>query len=211
MIRPVLEIVLGAGMVGAVAALLAGVRSRDRALEIASKAAASACFVALGMVRCDPGSAVELWLIAGLVACAAGDLLLLAERTFDLGLAAFLLGHVAYIAAFGLARPPASWPLAAAAPLAVAGVLVARWLWPRLGRRRASVTVYIAIISFMVWGAFAAAGAGRLPATVAAGALLFYLSDLAVARRRFAGGGVGTRMAGLLLYYAGQLLIALAV
>ena len=205
------EIILGAGMVGAVAALLAGIRSGDRVLETVSKGAASGCFVALALGRCDPGSAVDLWLTAGLVACAVGDLLLLVDRAFVLGLVSFLIGHVGYIAAFTVARPPASWPVAGLAPLVAAAVVVAYWLWPRLGRRRAPVMVYIAVISAMVWGAFAAAGRGGLWPGVAVGALLFYLSDLEVARRRFVGGGVGTRMVGLVLYYAGQLLIALAV
>jgi hypothetical protein len=46
---------------------------------------------------------------------------------------------------------------------------------------------------------------------VRAGALLFYLSDLAVARDRFVRPGLANRLVGLPLYYAGQVLLALAL
>jgi uncharacterized membrane protein YhhN len=63
----------------------------------------------------------------------------------------------------------------------------------------------------MVWGAVAVAREGALPATVAAGAVLFYLSDLAVARHRFVKAEFLNRGIGLPLYYAGQVLIALSI
>jgi uncharacterized membrane protein YhhN len=44
-----------------------------------------------------------------------------------------------------------------------------------------------------------------------AGAALFYLSDLAVARQRFVAPGFENKLIGLPLYYAGQLLLASAV
>ena len=47
--------------------------------------------------------------------------------------------------------------------------------------------------------------------TVAAGALLFYVSDLAVARHRFVKAELLNRAIGLPLYYAGQVLIAMSV
>jgi hypothetical protein len=46
---------------------------------------------------------------------------------------------------------------------------------------------------------------------VRAGALLFYLSDLLVARDRFVRPGIVNRVVGLPLYYAAQLLLASAV
>ena len=90
---------------GAVASLLSGIRSGNRTMEVLSKTAASACFVLLGWLRWSAGSPVETWIAAGLVLCAAGDLLLLSNRSFDLGLAAFLAGHLCYLAAFAVAVP----------------------------------------------------------------------------------------------------------
>lgn len=204
-----IEALLVAVTLGAVASLLVAVRTGDRDLRALSKAAASASFVAIGLVRWQAGDPVGSWLVAGLVLCAVGDLLLLGERTFDAGLLAFLLGHLAYIGGFATARSPAEWPVVLAVPLAVVGVLVARWLWPRLGRRRLPVAAYITVISVMVWGAIAVANA--LSWTAASGAALFFLSDLAVARERFVRSELINRAAGLPLYYAGQVLIALAV
>ncbi len=206
-----LTVVLISFTAASVASLLWAIRVGDRTLEAVSKAAASTSFVALGVAHWAPGDAVGAWLIVGLVLCAAGDLLLLGDRTFDLGLIAFLLGHLAYVAAFHTALPMGWWPLLVLTPLALAGVAVLIWLWPRLGRRRVPVAAYVAAITAMVWGGVAATAAGALPWTAAVGATLFYLSDLAVARQRFVHASFVNRALGLPLYYAAQTLIALTV
>ena len=66
-------------------------------------------------------------------------------------------------------------------------------------------------ISTMVWGSLSVASAGVLGWTVAFGALLFYLSDLFVARHRFVTTEFLNRGFGLPIYYAGQVLIALSI
>ena len=207
-----LETSLVAVTAAAVASLVAAIRRGDRALEIASKAAASLCFVALGGLRWEGAGASGAGVVAGLALCAAGDLLLLGHgRSFDIGLLAFLLGHCAYIGAFATALPPAAWPRLALLALAPFAAAVLRWLWPHLGRRRLPVAAYIVVISVMVWGAIGVARAGAMSWTVAAGALLFYVSDLAVARHRFVKAELLNRAIGLPLYYAGQVLIAMSV
>ena len=207
-----IELVVVAVTVGAVASLLAAIRAGDRVQEVASKAVASASFVALGLLRVDGAGAVGGWIVAGLVLCAGGDLLLLGSgRSFDLGLLSFLLGHCAYIGAFATALPPSAWWRLAVVPLVLAAAGALRWLWPHLGRRRLPVVAYIVAISVMVWGAVAVVRAGALPATVAPGAILFYLSDLAVARHRFVKAEFLNRGIGLPLYYAGQVLITMAI
>jgi uncharacterized membrane protein YhhN len=207
----VVELLLAGVTIGAVASLLAAIRAGERDLEVISKAVASASFVAIGVARWEAGGVVESWLVAGLIACAVGDLLLLGSKTFDLGLASFLLGHMAYAVAFASALPPAEWPLLVIAPIAAAAWLVGHRLWPRLGRRRLPVAAYIATISVMVWGALAVVMAGAMGWQIAAGALLFYLSDLAVARQRFVKPEFINRAIGLPLYYAGQILIAFSI
>ncbi len=207
----VTTVVLASVMAAAVVSLLRAIRVGDRTLEIISKSTASAAFVMLGLARWSPGDAVGAWLIAGLVLCAAGDLCLLSDRSFDLGLISFLLGHLAYVAGFHAALPIADWPLVILAPLALAGGGALTWLWPHLGRRRIPVVAYIIAITAMVWGGMSVSWAGALPWTAAAGAILFYLSDLAVARHRFVRPSFVNRAIGLPAYYVGQLLLALTI
>ncbi len=71
---------------------------------------------------------------------------------------------------------------------------------------RFPVVGYCAVIGLMLWLAL---GVGRLE--IRLGGLLFWLSDLFVARDRFVRHERWNRLAGLPLYYAGQYLIALAM
>jgi len=206
-----LDVVLISVTAASVASLLGAIRSQDRTLEVVSKVAASASFVVLGVARWTPENSIGAWLIAGLVLCAAGDVLLLGDRTFDVGLISFLLGHLAYVAGFHTALPLGRWPVLVLVPLALAGAAVLSWLWPRLGRRRVPVAAYVAAITAMVWGGMSSTTASVLPWTAAVGAVLFYLSDLAVARQRFVHASFVNRALGLPLYYAAQILIALTV
>ena len=206
-----LTVVLISVTAASVVGLLGAIRLEDRTLEAVSKTVASVSFVALGFARWAPGDAVGAWLIAGLVLCAAGDVLLLRDRTFDLGLISFLLGHLAYVAGFRTALPAGRWSVLVLASFALVGIVVLSWLWPRLGRRRVPVAAYVAAITAMVWGGVSVTAIGALPWTAAVGAVLFYLSDLAVARQRFVHTSFVNRALGLPLYYAAQVLIALTV
>ena len=204
-------VVIAAAMVGAVTSLLYAIRVGDRVLEVISKGAASAAFVVLGVLRWQAGDPVAVWIVAGLVLCAAGDLCLLWKRLFDPGLAVFILGHLAYIAGFVAALPLLQWPPVLAVALLTAGAVASRWLWPHLGRRRIPVLGYILVISVMVWGGVATGVREVLPWTAAAGAVLFYASDLAVARQRFVRPDFINRALGLPTYYLGQLLLAVTI
>lgn len=170
----------------------------------AGKLGASAAFVVLGAAR-GGGGAFDRALLAGLVLSWAGDALLLSSRrpAFLGGLIAFLLAHVAYAVAFAGVTDATPW--SALPVLAVtAGALA--WLWPHLGDLRAPVAAYCAVIAVMLWLAL-----GVPRPEVRAGAALFYLSDLLVARDRFVRPAFSNRLIGLPLYYAGQLLLALAI
>jgi uncharacterized membrane protein YhhN len=202
-------VVLASIMAGAVISLLRAVRVGDRTQEVFSKTAASVAFVVLGALKLSNGDSVGGWIVAGLALCAVGDVLLLGKRTFDIGLVTFLLGHVCYVAGFHAALPIGRWSLLVLAPVLIASGGAGRWLWPHLGQRRFSVLAYIVVISMMVWGGVSAFAEGALPWTAAAGAVLFYLSDLAVARHRFVQKSFINRAIGLPTYYLGQLLLAL--
>jgi len=168
------------------------------------KLSASGGFVALALVLGVETPYARI-LLAGLVLAFVGDACLLSARQgpFLAGLGAFLLAHVAYAAAFARVSSPAPWVVA---PLAAAAIGILRWLWPHLGPMRPAVVVYCAAISTMLWLALGAPNAG-----VRVGALLFYLSDLSVARDRFVAAERRNLLLGHPLYFAGQYLIALSV
>jgi uncharacterized membrane protein YhhN len=168
------------------------------------KMALAVGFVTLGAARATD-SPYSRWVLTGLVLSAAGDAFLLSEarRAFLAGLSAFLLAHLAYAAAFAPVSRPGMAMLAVVAA-ATAGALA--WLWPRLGSLRLPVIAYACAIGLMLW---LASGVGRTG--VRAGALLFWLSDLLVARRRFGPPSPLDRPAGWTLYFAGQYLLALSI
>ena len=205
------EIALGAIMAAAVAVLVAAERKGRRDLVLVTKPVASLAFLFLGVSRFVPGHPYSAWVLLALLLCLAGDLLLMLRRGFLPGLGSFLLAHVAYVVAFSVLLLPRSWPAVWALPPLVVSTVAAAWLSPHLGRLRLPVLAYIAVITVMVWGAIAVTAAGQGPWIVAAGAVLFYLSDLAVARDRLVTKAFGSRTWGLPAYYLGQFLLALTV
>ena len=187
------------------AMLLVGEATRRPALRFTGKPIASAGFLAVAACA-HPSGAFATCVVVGLVLGAIGDIALLWDRGFVLGLAVFLLGHLAYVVAVAQVVPVSAWitPLAIV-PLVAAAIALA-WLWPHLGKLRGAVIAYVAAITAMVVGAIALGNPRFL-----AGAVLFFASDLAVARDKFVAPGVSNRAWGLPAYYAGQLLIAWSI
>jgi uncharacterized membrane protein YhhN len=174
-----------------------------------AKPLASTGFVAAALRGGVPGTAQGAWLLAGLALSLLGDVLLIPRstpRAFLFGIAAFGTAHAAYAAAFAArGLEPVASACGALAMLAF-GALVARWLSPHLTRPwRAPVFAYVAAIGVMV--ALAAGAAAGAPALLA-GAVLFAVSDLSVARDRFVAPGFANAAWGLPLYYAAQLVLA---
>lgn len=192
----------------AVSALLCSIYLRKARAEVISKTAASLVFLSYGFLQVFPLSTFGLWIFLGLVAAFAGDLFLLRKDAFIPGLGAFLLCHLAYIFAFSRVMPMSSIRMEIALPILVADVAVLLWLWPHCSRLRAPVVLYVLVISLMTMWAISAFDAGRLSLPGALGAVLFFLSDLFVARHRFVRRQLINRFLGLPLYYASQLLIA---
>ncbi len=151
-------------------------------------------------------------ILAGLFFSWWGDLLLVSknERIFLMGLVAFFLAHVTYAAAFIAIGISPLWALGAAAVLTVPATVMLRWLHPHLGDMLRPVQAYVAVISIMATLAAGAAVAGA-PWTVPAGAALFYLSDIFVARERFVTASPLNERVGLPLYFAAQLALAFSI
>ena len=129
-----------------------------------------------------------VWMAAAAATSLAGDVFLMLDNLFVPGLAAFLLAHLAYIAAF---RQGTSWgSLRLAWPLLlVLGVAAYALLWTSglPAGLRVPVAVYIAAIITMAGTALDRAAQRRTRASqaVALGALLFLASDLCLAINRF--------------------------
>lgn len=190
---------------------LVGERGGNRRVVLPAKAVASLCFVAVGLIHIRSVNAFGLLMMIGLCLAFFGDLMLVWRRTFPVGLIAFLLAHGAFATAFATLRPLGDWPVAPLLAVAFCSTLALAWLWPHLGALRLAVVAYVGVMTVMVWGAAAVSGAAVAPLRLVAGALLFYASDLAVARNRFVSPGFVNRAWGLPLYYLGQVLIATCV
>ena len=207
--------ILAAAAVSLAALLWFGERRGIARVQWPLKALTSGLFLCVAWLR-GPDAAYDGWIVAGLVLSFVGDLALIPRdrRWFQAGLVAFLLAHVAYTAAFAGAAPQASLPWAALAVIAAASLAAYLHFRPHLGPMRVPVAAYIVVISIMLAAAWTLALGRQDPFgwQVAAGATLFYLSDIAVARRRFTpGAGFATRAVGLPAYYAGQFLLAMTV
>jgi uncharacterized membrane protein YhhN len=197
----------------ALAALLVAEYRASRLGKWLFKPLASAGFIATALVAGALDSVYGQCILIGLGLSMLGDVLLIGKsrKAFVAGLLAFLLGHVAYVAAF--------WMLGfdpwAAVMTGIALLVLCLWLGrrylPRIetGMHR-PVIAYAAIISLMLALAVGAV-ADSAHWIILAGAGLFYVSDLSVARDRLIQAGFINRAWGLPAYYIGQLLLAVSV
>jgi uncharacterized membrane protein YhhN len=150
--------------------------------------------------------------VAGLVFSLAGDVfLMLPGDWFVPGLASFLVAHLCYIAAF----TRGGWRASPALAVACGSYLMVLmwWLLPQAGEVRVPVAVYGVVICAMAWQALERREALRTAsATLAAlGAVLFVVSDTALAVNRFVAPFWLAPLAVMGTYVPAQWLIALSV
>lgn len=189
-----------AGVIVAVGAAIAGALLAMRApgwlwLHWLGKPLATGLILALAW-RARPAHLPRYrrWVLAGIVASLAGDvLLMLPGDLFVPGLVAFLVAHGCFIAAFlGDSRfAVPAWPLAACLGYGAVNLAL---LWGAIAPPlRGPVVAYVLVLAAMSGQAGARALARRgTPQAVAArwalgGALLFMLSDTLLAWDRFRG------------------------
>lgn len=197
----------------ALAALLLAEYRASRLGKCFSKPVASAGFIATALVAGALDSVYGIWILSGLVLSMLGDVLLIGQsrKAFVAGLLAFLLGHVAYVAAFWVLGFN-GWAVAICI-LALLGLCL--WLGQRYlpsiePAMHRPVIAYAVVISLMLALATGAV-IDSAPWIILAGAALFYVSDLSVARDRLIQAGFINRAWGLPAYYGGQLLLAASV
>ena len=148
-------------------------------------------------------------LCAGLVVCAAGDVLLVYPSLFLAGVAVFLAAHLCYTAAF-LARTR-RLRLWRALPFLAWGGATYAFLAPVLGALLWPVGVYVLAICLMMWRAAAcvgATGARREEWWALGGAVVFGLSDTVLALNRFYAPWPDAPYVVMVLYWAGQAALA---
>jgi uncharacterized membrane protein YhhN len=175
-----------------------------------AKMAGSCGFLATAFFAGAFGSRFGRIVFVGLVFSWFGDLFLSYSGMFLWGLISFLLGHVAYSAAFALHTRNARRSSLAMLVIVPMAVGVYAWLLPHLDDMRVPVLAYTAVISVMVvLAAGLTAGPGGWLAFV--GAVAFWISDIFVARGAFVTSDIYNRVIGSPLYFGGQVLIAVSI
>ena len=156
-----------------------------------------------------------LWVTLGLVLSLGGDVALMFEsaRAFMTGLVLFLLAHMVYAIGFTVPNGFHTADLITGALWLVAGVAFYVYLLPGLGSMKGPVIMYILIITLMVNRAVSTFFGDAFTTTqawlITLGAILFWISDMMLAINRFRHPFKANRLS-LILYYGGQLLIALS-
>lgn len=199
-----------------VTGLLYAEQRENAGLKRLFKPAASLAFIAAGIAAGAMDTPFGQWILAGLILCALGDVLLIpaSQKTFLAGMGAFAAGHAAYIGAFLTGGAVFGAPAIIAL---LAGALLAVWLVMRLRRNLGSflapIVIYSAIISVMTAASLAHWTAAPSPDSVrlAIAAAAFAVSDVSVAEDRFGKASFINRLWGLPLYYGAQCLFAISV
>ena len=178
----------------------------------------SALFIATALLQPHSADPYFYLILAGLVLCFAGGICLIFlfnRKVFTAGLAFFLTGHILYVLAFFITAGFTTGAWISLAVMSVISFFVFTRLRPHLGSMVGPVIAYITIISVMVVGAASLAVrqdfSPQARVLVMAGSLLFYVSDLFVARHRFVEKNIINRYAGLPMYYAAQFMLAFSV
>jgi uncharacterized membrane protein YhhN len=181
----------------------------DRRTEIWAKPATLVALIVTALVLGATDTSAGWWLLVALVFGLAGDVFLLerSDTRFRLGLAAFLVGHVAFVVCFVLlGLDPEGWNYVSLLVLGaclIATRQVAASTYLRGGLALAApVGLYTVVIGAMVIYAFATG----VP-LIAIGATVFALSDTVLARDRFVRPWAGAQLMVMITYHVGQALL----
>jgi uncharacterized membrane protein YhhN len=197
----------------AVMALVVCDQSEFRPGRYLFKPLAAAAFVWLAWEMGATESAYGRWLLAGLMACMAGDLLLMpdGEHTFLAGLVAFLCGHLLFAVAFLQLPHNYAGLVTTMIPALPLMVFASRWLLPKVAAdMKLPVGIYMVVISGMLLCAGTTVGQPA-SALIIGGAWGFAISDLAVARQQFVHASRWNGLWGTPLYFLSQMVLAVSI
>lgn len=179
------------------------------------KMTAATGYLGLALMGGALGTGYGRAILAALILCWIGDLLLIAPgrgAAFLGGLGSFLVGHLAFAWAFHVHGVDYGWLTAGGVAASTVGLSVSRWLAAHdvPQNMKTHVGLYIGAITVMVAmavGSYGADAAWVIPV----GAVTFMASDLFVARERFVVSSPMNVSLGLPLYFLAQVLLALSV
>jgi uncharacterized membrane protein YhhN len=185
----------------------------DRRTEQWAKPATLVALIVATLVLGATDTTAGRWLLVALVFGLAGDVALLekSDSRFRLGLAAFLVGHVAFVLCFiQVGLDPRGWNylsflVLGACLLATRQVAASTYLRGGLALA-APVALYTVVIGAMVIYAFTTG-----EPLVAVGATVFAVSDTVLARDRFVRPWEGAQLLVMVTYHVGQALIVIGV
>jgi len=186
-------------------------------ISLLAKTLLSTIFVLVALTTPHMNLTYSWAITVALAFCLAGDICLAfnSGKAFLAGLVVFLLGHLVYFGTFVYMAALNAWTIVALVAAGTLSTIIYTWLKPHLGPMRTPVIAYIVVITMMLIAAGSLAGDDRFSTAgrwlVGGGAVLFYLSDLFVARQRFIKQAFSNRAMGLPFYYIGQFLLAFSV
>jgi uncharacterized membrane protein YhhN len=195
--------------------------SKNRRLEFIAKPAVMIC-LSMWLYLSTGWQGAALWFGLGALLSLAGDVFLLwLDRFFVFGLAAFLLGHLAYLVGFNTPLPPVStWSILLGLIIGLSGVRIMRRILTGVhasgqSRMAVPVAIYGAVITLMLLSALLTLSnvewSALASATAALGALFFYASDIVLAWNKFIQPMPRGRMLNIGLYHIGQFLLIAGV
>jgi uncharacterized membrane protein YhhN len=155
-------------------------------------------------------------IITGLIFSIAGDLIICIRKNifFLTALLCFICTHVIYTVCFFLYAPFLPVDVITGIIFSLSGILIYRYFRPHLKKLKIPVAVYIIFITCMLWRASVTVYSTRLSLIqgifIAAGSVLFYLSDIVLGINMFIKPIKKFVLINLTLYYMGQLFIVLS-
>jgi uncharacterized membrane protein YhhN len=152
-------------------------------------------------------------IFTGLVFCLVGDILLLDDSRFILGLIAFLIAHLIFSYAFYSRNKASDKPrirFISLLPFLFIGGGYYLYLLPNLGSIEIPVAVYISVIVLMSWQAaeLYIGHKSRAHLAILSGARFFLISDSVLAFNKFVNGFEYSSVAILLTYWLAITLFA---
>ncbi|OLD49815.1 MAG: hypothetical protein AUI42_06235 [Actinobacteria bacterium 13_1_40CM_2_65_8] len=191
---------------------LTSILRHDRRLEYMTKPAVMVLLIAAALLLHPASQGERALFVLALLAGLAGDVFLMLPDRFLLpGIAAFLAGHLAYVAGFRFAGFSVAGLIVGLIVVAItAALFLGRVLDALLTSDRANlrnpVLAYAVVISLMT---VSATSSGNLVG--AAGGLLFFFSDVIFAWYRFVKPVASGQAVNIVMYQAGQALLVLSL